>query len=57
MPSNHWVVVHGLGFNPGGVRIEDYAGTDYEGFDVTHVTDNELHIDFEWPISGYAILS
>lgn len=57
VPSTHWDVQHNLGFKPAGIRIEDYAGTDYEGGDVTHIDDNHLTIDIAYPISGYVYLS
>lgn len=44
-PSPHWVIVHNLGYKPGGVFVTDSAGTQQTG-KVTHIDSTTLTIDF-----------
>lgn len=55
-PSNTWTVIHGLGYNPGGVSVVDSAGTKVYG-DVTHTSQNALVINFSTAFSGKAYIS
>lgn len=56
VPSTLWTVVHNLGFNPGGVRVEDGAGIQTVG-EVSYVDTTTLTIAFNTPLSGVAYLS
>lgn len=51
--SDTWVVVHGLGYEPAGIHIEDGAGNDMAGA-VTHDSVNQLTIRFVVPDVGTA---
>lgn len=55
-PSNFWIVDHNLGFKPGGVHVSDSSGSDVEG-EVSHVSINQLTIEFASAFSGQAIVS
>lgn len=57
IPAAVWSVVHNLGYRPGGVLVEDSAGDDAWGGEVTHVSDNELTITFGAEFGGKAYLS
>ena len=51
-----WTVVHNLGFNPGGVRVEDGTGVQTVG-EVSYLDANTLTIAFNSPVTGVAYLS
>lgn len=55
-PSTTWTVVHNLGYHPGGVSVIDSAGTKVYG-DITHISVNQLVINFSAGFSGKAYLS
>lgn len=55
-PSAEWVIIHNLGYRPGGVHVTNSAGDDVEG-DVHHDSLNQLTIRFGAPFSGSAYLS
>lgn len=57
VPDTLWSVQHNLGFKPAGIRVEDTAGTDIEGGDVTHISTNALTIEFSFPFAGKVYLS
>jgi len=52
-----WSIAHNLGFRPGGVTVQDTAGTTIIGADVTYIDDNNLQLNFSPPLSGKAYLS
>lgn len=54
--SNTWVIVHNLGYEPGGVQVFDSGGTQVIG-DVTHDSANQLTVTFSSAFSGVANLS
>ena len=56
VPSSFWTVNHNLGYKPGGVFVTDSSGADVEG-EVSHVTVNQLTIEFATAFSGQAIVS
>jgi hypothetical protein len=55
-PQQVWVITHGLGFRPAGVRVVDSTGTDVIGA-VSYPSINVVRIDFSYPVSGIAYLS
>jgi hypothetical protein len=55
--STTWTVNHALGFIPSGIVVQDNAGNDVIGGDVTHVNVNQLQITFLAPVSGTADVS
>jgi hypothetical protein len=55
--SNIWTISHNLGFIPSGIVVQDGAGNDVIGGDVTHVNVNQSRITFLSPISGTADVS
>lgn len=55
-PSALWTIPHGLGFNPGGIIVQDSAGTQVIG-DVRYTSLNVLTISFGAAFSGQASLS
>lgn len=57
IPATLWTIQHNLGFKPAGIRVEDTAGTDIEGGDVTHLSTNALTIEFAYPFAGNVYLS
>lgn len=54
--SASWVIVHNLGFNPGGISVVDTAGNVVEG-DVHYDSVNQITLTFSAPFSGHAYLS
>jgi hypothetical protein len=56
VPTATWVIVHGLGFRPAGVRIEDNSGQEVVG-EVTYPSAGVVRIDFAYAVSGTAYLS
>ena len=54
--SDEWEVVHNLGYRPGGVTVEDSAGTEVEG-EIEFVNTNELVVRFSAPFTGKVYLS
>lgn len=54
--TTEWVIDHNLGYQPGGITVQDSAGTTWEG-DVTHPSPNTVHVSFQVPLSGTAHLS
>lgn len=55
-PQTVWMIQHGLGFYPGGVRIEDSDGIEVEAT-VTYPGINVVRIEFNTAKSGVAHLS
>lgn len=55
-PSDTWVVVHNLGYRPGGVIIIDSGGTTVEG-EMTYDSVNQITLIFSAAFSGTAYLS
>lgn len=45
IPAALWTITHNLGYKPGGILVTDSGGSEWEG-DVTHVSNNQLTIDF-----------
>lgn len=43
--SNEWLVVHNLGYKPGGIKVLDSAGDEWIG-KVTHINNNSYTINF-----------
>lgn len=56
VPSAVWTVTHNLGYKPGGVIVEDSAGTEWVG-EIDYVDNNTLTITFQGAFSGTAQLS
>jgi hypothetical protein len=56
VPSDTWVIVHNLGYMPGGVVVVDSAGTNVEG-SVSHDSTSQITITFSAAFSGKAYLS
>jgi hypothetical protein len=55
-PSAAWIIVHNLGYRPGGVVVVDSAGNELEGA-VSYPDVNTVKIEFGGPFSGTAYLS
>ena len=55
IPSNEWIIVHGLEKHPS-VTVVDSAGTIITG-EVTYIDMNTLRIDFQAAFSGKAYLN
>lgn len=55
IPSNNWIIVHGLEKHPS-VTVVDSAGTIITG-EVTYIDMNTLRIDFQAAFSGKAYLN
>ena len=55
-PAAVWNVAHNLGYKPGGIWVEDSAGTDLEA-QVAQVDNNNLTITFPGATSGKAYIS
>lgn len=57
-PSNTWTVTHGLGRNPGGIRVEDSAGADWDPAEIEDVDVNTTILRFgNLVFGGKAIFS
>jgi hypothetical protein len=54
--SDAWMIVHNLGYYPGGVTVVDTGGNKVLG-EVQYLSQNTLLIRFSAPFSGQAILS
>lgn len=55
-PSDTWIIVHNLGFKPGGVQLVDADGNEFAG-EVSYPSLNVIRIEFNTPKTGTAILS
>lgn len=55
-PAATWVIVHNLGYYPGGIHVSDSGGSDCEG-EITHDSVNQLTLSFGVAFSGRAIIS
>ena len=57
-PSSTWTIVHGLGYNPAGVKVWDSANEEWEPASVSYPDLNTVVLDFAGNIfSGIAKLS
>lgn len=56
VPAQTWLINHNLNFNPGGITVQDAAGTSYEG-EITYLDRNRIRIMFLAAFSGTAYLS
>lgn len=56
VPSADWVIVHNLGFYPGGSSVIDSAGSSVEG-DIEYTDTSSLTLHFSAPFAGTANLS
>ncbi len=56
-PASEWLIQHNLHFYPGGILVQDAAGTTYEG-EIEHLDINTLRLTFfAGEFSGTAYLS
>lgn len=55
-PASMWTIVHGLGFRPAGIHVENSAGDDCIG-DIVHVSVNEATLIFSASFAGRAFCS
>lgn len=55
-PASVWLIQHNLNFNPGGITVQDAAGTTYEG-EIDYPDINTLRLTFLAEFSGTAYLS
>ncbi len=55
-PSAVWTVTHGLGYMPGGILVQDTAGTTVEG-EIAYVDSQTLRLTFSAAFSGRVYLS
>lgn len=56
VPAAVWAIAHGLGFRPGGVRVEDTLGREVVGV-VAHPSLNVMTVTFNAAFSGVAYVS
>jgi len=56
VPATVWNVVHNLGYKPGGVYVEDSAGSPNDAA-IDHIDSNSLTLTFVGATSGFALLS
>jgi hypothetical protein len=56
VPAVEWVVEHNLNFFPGGITVQDSAGSAHEG-EIAYIDANIVHIVFLAEFSGTAYLS
>lgn len=57
IPASTWLIEHNLGYNPGGILVEDSGGTEHSGFGVDYVDSNNLILTFAFEFGGTADLS
>jgi hypothetical protein len=55
--ASTWDVAHGLGFKPAGHQLWDSAGTEWTGFRVIHVDNNNLRILIDFSFAGSSLHS
>lgn len=55
-PDEVWTIAHNLNFYPGGILVQDAAGTTFEG-EVEYLDSNTVRLSFLAGFSGTAYLS
>lgn len=55
-PSSTWTIVHGLGYRPAGIHVEDTSGMQWDGR-VVYLDADSLTIEFNAAFAGKAFLS
>lgn len=56
VPEREWLISHHLNFKPGGILVQDSAGTTHEG-EIEHIDSNTVRLLFLAEFSGTAYLS
>lgn len=56
-PSTTWLIQHNLGYNPGGIVVEDSGGTEHTGFGIDYIDPDNLILTFDYEFGGHADLS
>jgi hypothetical protein len=56
-PATVWDVPHGLGYNPGAIRVIDSGGNEWDPNDILYQNVNSLQLAFTVAFGGVAYIS